>query len=468
MELFKELGNSMIKTFFTTIIAPIVLCAVDPGVAAQGDTDIDVPAKEAVLGAVATQSGLTLDDCIKIALESNPEIAQKKWDIETALAEEDISRGQLWPSISAEAGYTHYLDDQRLIPARSPAEIATFTEDIFSGDIVLRMPLYTSGRLESQAKASEHLAQSAKHQFIRSRRELIFNISNVFYSILGQKEVVESLVFSQKALQEHRKRVQELLDSQKAARVDLLRTEVRLADIDQKILRERNVLVIQKSILANLMGIEDLKEPVELQGRLEPNDFTTNLSQSFAVAVDQRNDYQATKARVEAQNKNLDAAKAGRGPVISLEAAYGNRWAAGSTMGGSNMSEDVGRIGVVAVFPLFEGGQIDARIRRERSRLSAERQGLRKLQLQIQLEVETAVSNIESTKARISSIEKALEQAKESLRIEREKYDLGKGTIVDVLDAQAALLEAQTSYFRALADYNVAIAQWQLAVGESI
>ncbi len=438
--------------------------AVNSAFGAPDSADIDVPAKEAV----ATPSGLTLDDCITVALENNPGIAQKKWDIETSLAEKDITKGQLWPSISAEAGYTHYLDDQRLVSPRSPGELATFTDDIISGDIVLRMPLYTSGRLESQIKASDYLVKSAKHQFNRSRRELIFNVSNVFYSILGQKEVVESLVFSQKALQEHRKRIQELLDAQKAARVDLLRTEVRLADIDQKILRERNVLVVQKSILANLMGIEDLKQPVELQGRLEPKVFTTNLSQSFAVAVAQRNDYQATRARVEAQNKNLDAAKAGRGPVVSLEAAYGNRWAAGSTVGGSSMSEDVGRIGVVAVFPLFEGGRIDARIRRERSRLSAERESLRKLQLQIQLEVETAVSNIESTKARVGSLEKAVEQAKESLRIEREKYDLGKGTIVDVLDAQAALLEAQTSYYRAMADYNVAIAQWRLAVGESI
>jgi outer membrane protein TolC len=347
-------------------------------------------------------------------------------------------------------------------------ELSTFTDDIFSGDIVLRMPLYTSGRLESQVKASEYLAKSAGHQFVRGRRELIFNVSNVFYSILGQKEVVDSLVFSQKALQEHCKRVQELLETEKAARVDLLRTEVRLADIEQKLLKERNILNIQRSLLASLMGIDRPQQPLEIQGTLEPNGFVADTNQSLALASGQRRDYQAAKARVDAQNKNLDAAKAGHWPIVSLETAYGNRWAAGSTVGGSSPSEDVGWLGVVAEIPLFEGGQIDARIRRERSRLSAEKEVLRKLQLQIQLEVETAVSNIESTHARVAAMEKAVEQAKESLRIEREKYDLGKGAIVDVLDAQSALLEAQTSYYRAMADYNVAIAQWRLAVGEEV
>lgn len=458
----------MRKTLFITLTAAIAWGTNLTLAASDGVADSTLSGTKTVLDANEVYSGLTLENCKKIALENNPDIAQKKWDIETSLAEKDIAKGQLWPSISAETGYTHYLDDQRLVAARGPTDLATFTDDIFSGDIVLRMPLYTSGRLEGQVKASDYLAESARHLFVRSRNELIFNVSNVFYSILGQKEVVDSLVFSQKALQEHRKRVQELLDAQKAARVDLLRTEVRLADIEQKLLRERNILYIQRSLLASLMGIEHPLQPIEIQGRLEPKAFSVDINQSLAMASGQRKDYQAAKARVEAQDKNLDVAKAGRGPVVSLEAAYGNRWAAGSTTGGSSTSDDVGRIGVVAVFPLFEGGQIDARIRRERSRLSAERESLRKLQLQIQLEVETAVSSIESTKARVGSLEKAVEQAKESLRIEREKYDLGKGTIVDVLDAQAALLEAQTSYYRAMADYNVAIAQWRLAVGEEI
>ena len=63
-------------------------------------------------------------------------------------------------------------------------------------------------------------------------------------------------------------------------------------------------------------------------------------------------------------------------------------------------------------------------------------------------------------------MEKAVEQARESLRIEREKYNLGKGAIVDVLDAQSAMLDSQTNYYRALADYNTAIAQFRLAVGQ--
>ena len=405
---------------------------------------------------------LTLDQCIDLALKNNPEIAQRKWDTETALAERDIAKGERWPTISAVGGYTYYRDD-RLIKPRRPGtlEVLGFTDQLVSGDIVLSMPLYTGGRLTNQVKAAELMSQSAKQQLIHSRTELVFNVSSVFYSMLGQREVINSLIFSQKALQEHHKRVSELLHAQKAAKVDLLRTEVRLADIEQQLLRERNVLNIERLLLISLLGLDRLNEALQIEGELTLTDAPASLHRGLATALSSRNDCQALKSRIAAQEKKLKMARSGRLPQLSLRTSYGNRWAADS-----DEHNEVGEIGVFGTIPIFEGGRILAGIRRERTRLRAEREALRKLGLQIQLEVETAVSNIESTRARIGVTRKAVEQGTESLRIEREKYDLGKGAIVDVLDAQSALLSSQTNYYRALADYNTALAQFRLAVGE--
>jgi outer membrane protein TolC len=127
---------------------------------------------------------------------------------------------------------------------------------------------------------------------------------------------------------------------------------------------------------------------------------------------------------------------------------------------------EVGAVGLFVDIPLFEGGQVEARIRDEIARLEAQRERLRKLELQIRLEVETAAGNVNSLRQRITATEKSIEQAKESLDIEREKYELGKSTITDVLDVQGALLEAESTYYRALADHEAAKAQLRLATGE--
>ena len=123
-------------------------------------------------------------------------------------------------------------------------------------------------------------------------------------------------------------------------------------------------------------------------------------------------------------------------------------------------------VGVAVDIPLFEGGQIGARVRQEQAKLSAARHRLSELKLQIRLDVETAILNARSANERIQATKTAIASADESLRIEREKYDVGKGSITDVLDAQSALLDSQTNYYRAVADYNTALAQVHLAVGE--
>ena len=121
---------------------------------------------------------------------------------------------------------------------------------------------------------------------------------------------------------------------------------------------------------------------------------------------------------------------------------------------------------MVADYPIFDGGRITAQINEQEARLASAQANLRKLELQIRLDVETALLNVNSARKRVQATQKAIEQSKESFRIESEKYDLGKGSITDVLDAQSAMLDTQTNHYRALAEYNIALAQLGLATGE--
>ncbi len=409
---------------------------------------------------------LTLSQCVELALANNPQIGQRFWDAEGAAAQRDVAAAQRWPSLSTVGGYRHHLDDQRLVPAREPGEVGAWSSDIFSADLVVSMPLFTGGRIINEIRASELLRRAAENRLARTRTELVFNVSSAFYSILGQRRVIESLEFSRKALEEHRKRVQDLMGVQKAARVDLLRTEVRLADIEQRLVRVRNTLAIQRQVLANLMGVPDGSAP-EVKGNLALSAFQP-VEKAVELAYAQRDDHLAAQAEVEGQARRVDVARAGHWATLSAVGSYGGRWAAGdlNRQPGASASEDVGSVGLSLSLPLFEGGRISANIRRERARLASAQEGLRDLELKIRLDVQTAILNLTSSLERVRATEKAIEQGRESLRIEREKYDLGKGSITDVLDAQSALLDAETNHAQALAEYNISVAQYRLAVGE--
>jgi len=414
---------------------------------------------------------IDLAQAVEIALENNPEIAASRWDIDTASARRDLALGEALPSFHAVGGYSHTMLPQRLVPVVSPADPGVGTRDIFSGDLVLSMPLFTGGRILSQIKAAVLVESATQHQLARTREELVFNVSSVFFSILAQQHVLESVESSKQTLERHVQRVSDMMEQGRAAKVDLLRTEVRLADLTQQESREKGTLAIQHRVLVNLMGMEGRENELQIQGQLELEQQANeiNAQAGFAQALSNRDDYLAARALLEAQARHLDAARAGWWPTVSFQGSYGGRWAVNPTTqpAGASTSEEVGQIGVVMDIPIFDGGRIDARIREERSKLSAAMERLRKFQLQIRLDVETAMVNVKTSRHRVKSTEAAIQQAEESLRIEREKYGLGKGAIVDVLDAQSALLDTQTNYYRALADYNVALAQLKLATGEA-
>jgi len=423
----------------------------------------------------APEGQLTLERSIEIALANNPEVAATLWDVSVAGAREDQAKAARWPTVTYEGNYLKNLNSRPLFEVRFNAQRRIFSKQTSRGDVILKLPLFTGGRIINEIKAAELVRLAEENRLSRTRDELIFNVSSTFYGILSQEKVIESLKFSLNAMEEQRKKTAAMLEVAKVAKVDLLRTEVRLADLQQSLEKEKNVLEIQKRLLANLLGLDYEKAQVKIDGKLifEKKGFSSE--QLVPLALDRRPDYQAARDKVEAQAKRVDVARAGHAPNVNLVGSYGYR---GTGIAGVSDDrnalhttergpwyDDDGQVGVLLTLPLFEGGRITAKVKEEWAALAAAQERLRKLNLQVRQEVEVAVLDVRSSSERVKATEKAVEQARESLRIETLKYSLGSGSITDVLDAQSALLQTETTYYRALSDFRTAIARLKLAVG---
>lgn len=408
---------------------------------------------------IEIEGAMTLDRCVETALQNNPELAASDWEVAAAVSRVQQAKASRWPILGVEGATQQYLDDQRLIQARYNGEPGVFDDQIVRQDVVLKLPIFTGGRITNEIHAAELLQQAQEGTLARTRDELIFNVSSTFYAILGQRKVLRSIEFSMQAMAENHKQVAELLAVQKAAKVDLLRTEVRQADLKQSLVKEENVLAIQKRLLANLMGLDYRSDRLDFEGKLQFEPVDYDADSLLAEALHDRPDYLAAQSKLAAQARRVDIARAGHWPTISVIGAYGVR------ADFSGDGDDVGNVGLGMTVPLFEGGRVVAKVNEEKALLAAAQERLRKLELQIRQEVETALLDVRSSSERVRAVEKAIEQAKESLRIERMKYDLGSGSIIDVLDAQSALLQSETNYYRALADFRTAIARLRLATG---
>lgn len=393
---------------------PIVICIIAAGLSLAGcagpldDDDagpLGLPQVLPRVTAVAPPSStvspppvegpLNLDTCLKLALAQNPGLKAQADEAGRAGAEAALARSQRWPRLDAVSGYTHSLDVQRLVPARYNGENGAFSRDMLSSDLVLSMPLFTGGQITHKIKAGELLQAAAGHRLARSQDELIYNVTSIFYHILSQQRFIESITFSQRAMEEQHQRTKQLIDAQKAAGVDLLRIDVRLANIRQQLIQERNVLAIQRRSLGVMLGLTG--QSIQIAGELDAQAFTLGNPSPTAEVLNRRADYLAAMADVEAERHRLEAAQGARWPQVSARASYGGRYGIDAdTAGGADDLEDVASIGIFGTLPLFDGGQIASDVLRERFALSASRQRQRDLALRIDLEIETARLNIQS------------------------------------------------------------------------
>lgn len=412
---------------------------------------------------------LSLEQCIEKSLENNPNIRYDNLRIKEVNAKRNIAASQRLPHLRGVGSYYHFSDTQRLAPPRSLNYPLIFADNVLSYNLVLSMSLYTGGRIKNEIDAAELLRKSAEYNYYYTCQELIFNVTSIYFSILKQHKIIESFTFSKTTLEKHLKRIEELIEVKKAAKLDKLRIEVRLANIIQKIEQEKNILGIQYRVLSNLMGVKKIDFTILYQEELQLVELEIDLEKILNEAYANRGDYQAVQKRVEAQSKKVRASQAAYFPSISLYGSYGAKQAVGSFIKSKEIDgiEDIGQVGISFEIPLFEGGKIKATVLEDKTKLALLKEKQRELEFQIQLEVETAVSNLISTKKRILAVKKAVEQANESLRIEIKKYNLGKGSITDILDAESTLLEIQTSYYISLADYNIFIAQLKFVQGEA-
>jgi outer membrane protein TolC len=419
----------------------------------------------------AAQEGrrLSLEEAVLIALAQNPDVAEAESRLMESAARLQGARAAAWPTLSAYGTYDERNTDQRLLQATRNGEQGAFGPRVFGAEIVARLPLYTGGLVSRNVEAAQWIRDATADQATRVRESLVFQVAFLYYELLAQEEVLRSLESAVRAMDEQQRTIGELVDAEKAAHVDLLRANVRRAELYEQQLRERSNRTVQQRAWAALLGLDDVAAPVA-EGTLALMNVPVcpAPAECMRTALAQRTDYRAGQSAVFAAEAAVESARAGHRPTIAAQAAYGERWMpdASDLPPETDDREDVLRVGLVVELPLFDGRLTSSRVAEQTARLHAAEARLRKLALQIRFEVETALSDIAAARERVQTAEQAVAQAWESFRIMKEKYDLGSGTLTDLLDAQTALVSTQTRHARALADLTVAAARRQLAVGE--
>jgi len=354
-------------------------------------------------------------------------------------------------------------------PSPTPAIISTAEQSDVSYTIsVLGTQLIFNGTSWPQIRGTFFQRDSAYFAFRNILDQLIAIVKTQFYQIVVNRELVSVNEQSVHLLEAQLKDQQNRFEAGTVPRFNVLQAEVALYNQLPLLITAQNNLRIAKIVLAKTLGLDfqprrGESPPLEVVGEMPYIPRTISLANAIELGKERRPFLKQARANVLNQKEQVRAAAGQWLPTITTTG--GGEWISSPT---NSSWHDISKGWIAQVqgsLPIWDSGAIAGQVIQQRALLFEAKNTYDDDVRQVELEVQTAYSNLQQNQELIKSQEKNVEQAEEALRLAKARLDAGAGTQLDVLNAQVQLLTAQSTRLQALFGYNSSLAEFDRVTG---
>ena len=379
---------------------------------------------------------LNLDDAMLRAFQTNPTVSIAQYELDSARASYNAARQSRGISISANHTTQRggYDDAQQAAPG-------IWTKGIgnnHANSLTASLPIFTGGKLSGTIKQAKANYQYNEVGVQRTYNEMRSTVTDGYFNMLQADNIQKLSAESVTRLEDHLKNVQAQYDVGVVAKVDVLRSQVELANAKQTLIQAENSYQVAEANMNKIVGL--------------PMD--TNLKLDNLLV------YNAYDKNMDAAKGALMVARSGHMPQVAASATQ--QWSDSSWPGDDNGKWGVG---VNVSMNVFDTGVTLSKIHGAEADLKKAEETYRNAVDSVNLDVRSNYLGLREAEKRISTTKLAVEQADEDYRIAQLRYMSGVGTNTDVLDAQVALTQAKTNYTQALYDYNTSKTALETSIG---
>lgn len=345
------------------------------------------------------------------------------------------------------------------------AKSANSISNAFSNGISVNIPLYTGGLVEGQIDVAKLGKTNAQEEILRVEQATKYSAIQGYYGLLAYQELQGVYHEAVDNLQGHLDNVQAQYNVGTKAKVDVLSSDVSLANAKTTAITADNNVAVAESNLNNILGLP-LETKLNLADHQLPFDtYNISLQEATDYAMKYRPEVLQAAIAVQEAERNIDIADAGNKPTVAITG--GNDWA-DNTFPGIDANKRSWKVAAGVTYNFYDGGATKAKVNQAKQDLLVARETEQKTREAVQLEVKQAYLNIRSAAQKVEETQTVVDQARENYRIQNIRYQAGVGINLDVLDAQLSLNEAQVNHIQALYDYNVGIAKLEQVMGVDV
>jgi outer membrane protein len=427
------------------------------------------------LTAFAQPQTMTLEEAKRVALERNLSVIQAQNIYDAAGSSTLAAYGRYLPSISASGGWQRNQQEGPLYTqggVQIPGTSVKATTGSFSAGLNTSLTLFDGFNRESNLNRANASLTQDNLSLTRTRQSIVYQVESSYLNVLRREQLVR---VSDENLKRDLRQLERITESNRVGALslaDVYRQQSQVAADELAQINAQNDFDKGKADLVALIGLDVAHEfifadpafsgsldSVEIMATRERYQSLGDLTRRALVA---RPDYQSLKVNLDAAESGVTSARAGYFPSLSANAGL------------SANNETIGTLfdfktiywGVRLSWTLFDGFATNASIQNAAATKRNAEITLAQSERNIGVEVKKALLDLDAAMKQYEVSQKGLTSATEDRKIAEERYNLGAGTLLDLLTANAGLVNAEANVVNASYNYIIAKRNVEYVLGE--
>jgi outer membrane protein len=400
---------------------------------------------------------------VQRAAAEQPQLLVARANTSVARAQVEQAFSPLLPQLNAQASYTRQTGNYAPRPGASPQNVPIQAQgpdlsasfDYWNFGVSASQLLYDFGQTTGRYDAAKKTVEAQRASEETAKVQVLLNVRHAYFTARAAKDLVDVAQETLDDQNRHLVQVQGFVGVGTQPPIALAQQKAAVANAQVQVITAQNGYEIAKAQLNQAAGLTigtDYDVTDEASGPVDGEDLPR--ATLVAQAISARPELAALEKQRAAQEATVTAAKGAYGPTLSATAGFNE---VGTSLGGLVPNWNAG---VILNWPFYQGGLTMGQVHAAEASLQGVDAQRSLAELQVRLDVDSALLAMRAAKATIGAADDAVTSAREQLRLAEQRYATGVGSIIELNDAQVASSAAAAQLVQAR--YQLASARAQL------
>lgn len=411
---------------------------------------------------------LTLSKAIEIALDDNPTIKVAEDEIVLKKTANKESWQNLLPQASVNATLDHTIRAAQMNLGGQSFKMGQDNSNTANAGLSVSLPLFapTVYKAMSMTRTDIELAVEKARS---SELDLVNQVTKAYYQLMMAQDSYEVLKASYKVAEDNFLVVKAKFEQGKVSEYDKISAEVQMRSVKPSVISAGNAVTLAKLQLKVLMGItEDVDLRIE-DSLVNYETFLYGNELSEADAEESVLVNNTTMKQLDLNYKmlqqNIKMQRMNFVPTLSMSFNYQYQSLYNPDLNflnynWSNSSSLMFNLSI----PLYKASN-STKMKTARVQLRQLEQNRINTERNLKMQVESYRNSMMASSEQVASNRENVHQAEKAVEIAGKRYEVGRGTVLELNSSQVSLTQAQLTYNQSIYDYLVAKADLDLVLG---